>query len=104
MTTILNFAPATNELRSDLFCNTDYLILNEIEAEQLSGHSVGDIDQAKIASETILEKFDVAIGVVVTLGSNGVFYMDKLTKKSIHQKCHNVKVVDTSVSLKNIKT
>ena len=99
MTTILNFAPATNELMNDLFCNTDYLILNEIEAEQLSGHVAGDVDQAKKASDIILERFGVVIGVVVTLGSIGVLYTDKSTKTSIHQKCNNVIVVDTSVSM-----
>jgi sugar/nucleoside kinase (ribokinase family) len=96
--TILNFAPATNKLQDELLSNTDYLILNEIETEQLSNYSIKTVDDAVKASISLLDKFNLKSGLIVTLGANGVLYTDKITKNYIHKKCPNVKVVDTTVS------
>lgn len=103
MLTILNFAPAATQFNTELFTNTDYLILNEVETEQLSHLSCSSIDEAKTASLELLDKYDVNNGLIVTLGANGVLYTDKKTKNSIHKSCSPVKVVDTSVKIIHFK-
>jgi len=44
VTTILNYAPAVNDpISNELFKYTDYLIVNEVEASQLSGVEIKDL-------------------------------------------------------------
>lgn len=96
VTTILNFAPAPSEFNDELFPLTDYLIMNEVEVEQLSHMPTDTVDKAKAASLSILNKYDVKKGVVVTLGGSGVLYTDALAKSAIHIASTPVKVIDTS--------
>ncbi len=99
MITLLNFAPATHIAENDLFSNTDYLILNEVEASQLSETSeIKSVDDAKNASLILLDRYEICLGIIVTLGEMGVLYTDKLTRNSIHKKCNKVKVVDSTVN------
>lgn len=95
ITTILNSAPAVIDINPEIFTFTDYLILNEVEIEQLSDMTYKSVNDAKLSSFFLLEKYDIQIGVIVTLGSNGVIYTDKATKHSIHKTCSPVNAVDT---------
>lgn len=94
--TILNFAPATTESTADLLANTDYLILNEIEAEQLSNMPCQTVPETIQASLSIFAKHNVRQGIVVTLGGKGVVYTDAESGCSVHKTCTMVKVVDSS--------
>ncbi len=95
---MLNFAPATHLVENDLFSNTDYLILNEVEASQLSNTSeIKSVEDAKNASLLLLDRYEICQGIIVTLGEMGVLYTDKLTRNSYHKKCNKVKVVDSTV-------
>ena len=93
----MNFAPATNTFNKELFSFTDYLILNEVEIEQLSNVEVNDIKDAENACLSLLNKYDVKLGVIVTLGANGVLFVERKTKESFHIQAQKVKVIDTSV-------
>lgn len=94
---MLNFAPATHLVENDLFSNTDYLILNEVEASQLSNTEIKSVEDAKNASLLLLDRYEICQGIIVTLGEMGVLYTDKLTRNSYHKKCNKVKVVDSTV-------
>ncbi len=65
--------------------------------EQLTNCSIKTIEDATQASLSLLEKYISLIGIIVTLGSNGVFYIDNLTKTSTHIKSPNVNAIDTTV-------
>ncbi len=77
------------------------MILNEVEVEQLSQVIVNNvIEDAKKASLSLLEKYSVNVGVIVTLGAEGVIFtgrQDQQQATSIHVKGEKVKVVDTTV-------
>jgi ribokinase len=73
----------------------DFLILNEIEAEALSGVKLDDISKAKEAGEHILKYGGQ--GVIVTLGSNGSFYIDS-NGLMISTPAFLVEVVDTTAA------
>ncbi|WP_244827882.1 ribokinase [Caballeronia sp. TF1N1] len=70
-TTILNPAPAANELPADWFGLVDYLIPNELEAATLSGIAISTPDDARRAAHALRQKG--ARNVIVTLGGQGVF-------------------------------
>ncbi len=95
----MNFAPASENYDKNIFQYVDYLILNEVEAEQLSGVETKTLERAKESCLNILEKFDICAGVLVTLGANGVLFADKKTKQMYHQQGQTVKVIDTSVRI-----
>ena len=80
-----------------MFNDVDYLILNEVECQQLSCLDITSPEIAKKASLTLFEKFKIRIGVIVTLGEMGVVYTDKLMQKYFEYKCQKVNVVDTTV-------
>ena len=113
----MNFAPAVPlanikkvcelEGRSslDMFELTDYLILNEVEVEELSESPINKEsinEDAKRASKVLLEKFKIGKGVIVTLGESGVLFTPAGDAgDSTHVKGRQVKVVDTTVSFKD---
>ncbi len=94
--TILNFAPAITSADKRLFSNTDYLVLNEVEAEQLTGLEVKSAENAKDAALNLIENLNVQRGVLITLGENGVIWTNK-DKRSYHKKCDKVQVIDSTV-------
>lgn len=99
VTTVLNFAPASVEkLNEKIFEHTDYLILNEIEISQLSKINVESIEDVKKASFFLLEKYHINLGIIVTLGEKGVFFINANDKSYFHVPTEKVKVVDTSVN------
>ena len=96
--TVLNFAPAaTNEFDVSIFKYTDYLVLNEVEAEQLSKLEIKSTEQAQAAGSALLNKYDIQVGVVITLGEKGVVYVDKVSRQAIVKSIPQVQVIDTTV-------
>jgi ribokinase len=87
---VWNFAPAV-PMPDPPLARADVLVVNEIEAAQLSGLPVGDDMQVRAAAA----HFHVAgVGdVVITLGDRGAFYSGRAG--CIHQPCFPVRVVDT---------
>ena len=75
--------------------------MNEVEVGQLSQLEVKSIDDAKSASLALLNKLDIQLGVIVTLGENGVLYTDKSTKTCFHKNSAKVQVLDSTVKLNN---
>lgn len=97
LTTLLNFAPATDIIENELFTNTDYLILNEVEASQLSKTSdIKNVEDAKKVGLKLIDMYKVQVGIIITLGEMGVLFTDKLTRNSFHKKCNKVNVVDST--------
>ncbi len=68
---LLNPAPA-RPLPGSLLAQVDYLVVNETEAELLSGIPVGNAADAERAAAALLEQG--ARCVIVTLGASGVFW------------------------------
>ena len=90
---ILNPAPA-RELTDKLLQQINYLIVNEVEACQLSGIEVTDAVSAQLASNKLLAR---GVGaVLLTMGEHGVFIANSDTKKIIPGI--SVKVVDTTAA------
>ena len=97
--TVLNFAPAPIEFSPDLLASSDYLILNEVEMAQITSMPCETVKQTLAASCKLLDKYSVGRGVIVTLGKQGVVFVDSETRRSVHQECMPPAkpVVDTSV-------
>ena len=91
--TILNPAPA-QDLDDALLRQVDYLILNEVEARQLSGIAVNDPHTAQDAAQILLQR---GVGaVIVTLGEQGAICCTANDQQTI--AAHRVKVVDTTAA------
>ncbi|MFE4714230.1 ribokinase [Paenibacillus sp. NPDC056722] len=73
----------------------DFLILNEIEAEALSGVKLDDVVKVDEAGKRILEQG--VQGVIITLGSKGSFYIDT-SGLMISTPAYKVDVVDTTAA------
>lgn len=98
----MNFAPALTNYTSDLFDHVDYLILNEIEIEQLVASASFDANNDADVSDActrLLEKYSRVQGVIVTLGSKGVIYADRLDDSPKRVESERVTVVDSTVIL-----
>ena len=90
---ILNPAPA-QKLPPGLISRVDYLIPNEIEASQLTGVEVRDIQSAE---EAALKFFDIGVPVVIiTMGKNGALVATKENVTHIPAKKTNA--VDTTAA------
>jgi ribokinase len=90
---ILNPAPA-RELTDNLLQKVSYLIVNEVEAGQLSGVEVTDTASAQLAASKLLAR---GVGaVLLTMGKHGVFIADPGTAKFIPGIV--VEVVDTTAA------
>lgn len=86
-------------MKKDLFKYVDYLILNEIELETLSGIKIENvIDDSHRASRELMNKHSINVGIIATLGECGVLFTSKKdSSASQHVKCSKVNVVDTTV-------
>ena len=90
---ILNPAPA-RALDDSLLKQVNYLIVNEVEACQLSGIEVTDTASAQLASTKLLAR---GVGaVLLTMGEQGVFIASPNTTKFIPGI--SVNVVDTTAA------
>ena len=84
-----------------MFELTDYLILNEVEVEELSEspvHKENVVEGAIRASRVLFSKFKIQKGVIVTMGESGVLFTPKNQPlNSWHAEGRPAAVVDTSV-------
>ncbi len=88
---MLNAAPA-RQVAPDLLRLTHVLVLNEVEAAQLSGENTGS-REGVLAAAQCLHELGPAI-VVITLGSDGVFFLYQ--GAASWAPAYSVKVVDTT--------
>jgi ribokinase len=86
--TLLNAAPAPEAIDAALLALTDFLIVNEIEGQALSGHA-----NPPAIGETLLGR--VGKGVIVTLGAEGAMLFEH-HRPPHRQVSSKVEVVDTT--------
>lgn len=91
--TILNPAPA-KEIPDELLKYTDIIIPNETEAQVLTGIEVTDLESAKRAAKTFIDK-DVQT-VIITMGEKGAAVITK--ESSIIVPAFKVKAVDSTAA------
>jgi ribokinase len=89
--TLLNPAPAAT-VPEEMMPLIDICVLNETEAEQLTGRPVTTPEEAKAAAATLHRRG--AGAVLVTLGGNGVLVLDDAGAE--HLSALEVPVVDTT--------
>ncbi len=89
--TILNPAPAA-PLSDEMLSHIDVCVLNETEAESVTGRAVATPEDAEAAGRAIQHRGPGA--VVVTLGERGVLVLDG--SRVEHFQALDVKVVDTT--------
>ncbi|SVB64419.1 uncharacterized protein METZ01_LOCUS217273 [marine metagenome] len=91
--TILNPAPAS-EINEDIFPLIDYFTPNETEASFYVNHKVENEDDAKKASQQLLQRG--IKNVIITLGDKGAYFANN--EESFHVNAMNLgeKVVDTT--------
>lgn len=92
-TTILNPAPAF-DLDDETISYIDILIPNEHELERLSKIKIIDEDSIISAAKVLINK-GVNI-IIITLGSEGVLYIDQ--QQTVHYPAFEVNVVDTTAA------
>ncbi len=89
--TILNPAPAS-EISKEFYNNIDFFTPNETEAEFYTGIKITNDEEAKKASDKLLN-----LGIkkiIITLGEKGLFYSDG--NEEIYLKASAVKAIDTT--------
>ncbi len=91
--TVLNAAPALPDLPVEAY-QVDYLVVNEQEAEWLSGTRPADVDSALTAARVLLKRGSGC--VIVTLGALGCVYAT--AAESGHVPAPSVPVVDTTAA------
>lgn len=94
ITTILNPAPAINDLPEILLELTDLIIPNKIEAELISKIELTDFNSLKNSADFFHKKG--IKGVIITLGSKGAFYSIDKTQEII--PANKVLAVDTTAA------
>lgn len=88
---LLNPAPG-QPLDDAMLAMVDVLTPNETEAEIITGRSVRNIDEAKVAARQLL---DTGVGItIITLGANGALIVPEDGPQ--HALGHKVDVVDTT--------
>lgn len=98
--TVLNAAPARNNLEREFFELTDIFCVNETEAEVTSGASVKSIDEAIETARKL-----IAMGckkhVLMTLGSQGAVLVTRGSEdRPVHVAAPTVDAIDTTVTEK----
>lgn len=92
MIIVLNPSPTNERLTSEILDAADWMVLNEIEAMQLTGCAQ---DGEEELAEALGKKFPHS-RFVLTLGVNGSCYIDSGTR--IHQDIFSTDVVDTTAA------
>ncbi|MEJ6000540.1 ribokinase [Paucibacter soli] len=90
VTTILNAAPAL-PVSAELLAQTQWLVLNETEAGQMTGLPCGSMDEIKAAAQLLLSHGPQR--VLVTLGAQGVLICN--AQAAEHLPAQRVTAVDT---------
>ncbi|WP_371229265.1 ribokinase [Roseovarius sp. 2305UL8-3] len=91
---IFNPAPVRAPLTEEDCRSIDMITPNETEAQELTGLPVTTVDEAFVAAKALHDS-GVA-GVAITLGENGVVYLD--ANHHIHQHAFPVDAVDTTAA------
>lgn len=94
VTTVLNPAPART-LSSELIANTDLLIPNETEFEELTGVRPDTEEEIHQGARLLFSKGIKAI--LLTLGKQGAYYIDD-TMKTYETKSYVVDAIDTTAA------
>ncbi len=89
---ILNVAPART-IDEELLNNVDILVVNETEAETISGKKIENIGEEGVVNTLLDMGVDT---VVLTLGENGCFYKNR--KESISFGAFEVHQIDTTAA------
>lgn len=93
--TVVNAAPTSEAKGYEcIFPLTDVVCLNEVEAEEMSGVPVTNVDGAAEAIKVLLSKN--CSTVILTLGSNGVVFQSKGQDVYTHVPTRVVKCVDST--------
>ena len=94
MTIVLNPSPFDEKLQSVDFSKLTWLLVNEVEAEQITGHA----DPEKAWEE--LHRRYPGLSVLITLGKRGsmVFAQDRGNVETVRQEAMKVKAVDTTAA------
>lgn len=92
--TVLNPAPALPTSK-DLFKNTDYLVVNEVELAMLTGHSEVVVDEDKVVKLARKLQSKGPKVVVVTIGAKGSL---TVADKVIRTEGIRVQAVDTTAA------
>lgn len=92
MVIVLNPSPVNDRLTLEIMKRADWMILNEIEAMQLTGCAASD---AESLTESLRKSFP-GTRFVLTLGTEGSCYIDG--GKSIRQGIFPVQTVDTTAA------
>ncbi|MBE6919684.1 MAG: ribokinase [Ruminococcaceae bacterium] len=88
----LNPSPMNEKIMSLPLHTVDWLLLNEVEAEQLLGYDVTD---GAAAAAQLHEKFP-RTAIVLTMGRQGSYYHDGA--QALHQSAFPVQAVDTTAA------
>lgn len=94
VTTILNPAPAIENLDPEIYKFCDIVCPNETEAEVLTGQCVQSIEDAGLAARHLLSLGCRA--VIMTLGERGVVYLTADMSKPLHIPTTKITPVDTT--------
>lgn len=92
MTIVLNPSPMNERLTTEILGATDWMVLNEVEAMQLTDCPE---DREEKLAKALTERFPGA-RFVLTLGEKGSCYVDKETR--VHQDIFPANVVDTTAA------
>jgi ribokinase len=90
---ILNAAPAL-PVEAAFFRGVDYLVVNESEAQALTGLSVHDVATARPAGQALL-RMGIPV-VIITLGGEGALLVTQ--EQATHVPARRVQVVDTTAA------
>ncbi len=85
-----NAAPA-KKINSDLQANIDILLINKIEAEEITNNKISSLDDAFIACRLLVKSFPL---VIISIGEKGIVMCEQ-EKKPIHFEALKVNVRST---------
>ncbi|XP_058789808.1 ribokinase-like [Phymastichus coffea] len=91
---IVNGAPAMQNVHPDIFKLSDIFCVNETEAEIMTGIPNLQLSAGQLAIDKLLS-FGCNT-VIITFGSHGVIYASKNKKKAVHVPTMPVQAVDTT--------
>ena len=94
--TIFNYAPAVEDLSEEYNTLVDLLVVNEVEAEVFTKCHVKSVEDAKKACANVLARDGFHLGVIVTLGEQGVVYCDKKSGEYLIVEAKKVQAVDST--------
>ena len=96
MITIFNYSPALKDLNEEYNQYVDLLVVNEVEAEVFTKCSVKTVQDAKTACLNVLARDGFSLGVIVTLGEQGVVYCEKKSGEFLVLAAKKVQAVDST--------